>query len=82
MIKKNTKILVWFEYHCWESDQSSDANLWKHTHQIVIVLSKLKDQDVPMYHVIFSDGLEADVFSDELLKSKKDFQRPDYVSRC
>lgn len=29
---------AWFEYHCWESDDSCDAKLWHHSHQKVTVL--------------------------------------------
>ena len=74
----------WFEYHCWESESSGDAELWHHTHQQVTVLRKLRvpeecDAEVsPMYRVRFSDGLEYDVCDDELMPSPKYFNRPDY----
>ena len=71
----------WFEYHCYEGEDSSDAELWHHTHQKVIVLSKLKDTELPMYRIRFADGLESDVFSDELINSPKEFERPDYKKR-
>lgn len=29
---------LWFEYHCWESEQSQDAHLWARSHQQVVVL--------------------------------------------
>ena len=70
----------WFEYHCYEGEDSCDAELWHHTHQQVVVLSKLKDTDMPMYRVCFSDGFEYDVFDDELVRSPEDFSRNDYVS--
>ncbi len=64
-----------FEYHCWESEQSSDAELWHHTHQEILVLRKLSKQesDLPMYRVKFGDGLEYDVFADELLPLDKHY---------
>jgi len=31
--------LAWFEYHCWESDDSSDALMWRHSHQQATVVS-------------------------------------------
>lgn len=67
-----------FEYHCYEGEDSSDAELWYHTHQQVVVLSKLKDAELPMYHVRFVDGSEFDVFSDELVNTVSDYYRPDY----
>ena len=30
---------LWFEYHCFESPKSVDADLWYHSHQKVSVLS-------------------------------------------
>ena len=73
----------WFEYHCWESEDSCDAELWHHTHQQVIVLSKYKyekgDEELKVYKARFPDGFEYDVFGDELIASPKDFYRPDYV---
>ena len=76
-----------FEYHCLESEDSGDAELWHHTHQPVEVIRKLKvptevDYGEPaMYHVKFSDGYSYDVFEDELLKHPKEYTRPDYVSK-
>ena len=32
---------AWFEYHCWESDESADADLWHRTHQPVVVTSPI-----------------------------------------
>lgn len=29
---------AWFEYHCFESDESSDADLWHRSHQGVTVV--------------------------------------------
>lgn len=80
----------WFEYHCWESCASSDAELWYHSHQKVLVLRRGKDdhdefpddESVPKtYEVRFSDGFEWSVFDDELMDSPKDFYRPDPPKR-
>ena len=75
----------WFEYHCYEGEDSSDAKLWHHTHQAVKIIRKLRnieevdEADVGrMYKVIFADGFEAHVTDDELVKSPSDFYRPDY----
>lgn len=69
----------WFEYHCWESEESSDAELWHHTHQQVEVLHKLEDVDFEMSRVRFSDGLEYDVFDEELFDDPNGFYRPNYA---
>ena len=72
----------WFEYHCNESEDSGDAELWHHTHQQVEVLKKTQDGDGDlesrMYSVRFPDGFEYSVFDDELVKSPKDFYNEDY----
>ena len=70
----------YFEYHCYEGEDSSDAELWHHTHQQVIVLNKnaSNDVDVRTYKVRFPEGLEYDVFDDELMKSPAEYYRPDY----
>ena len=86
--------VLWFEYHCWESPQSGDAEAWYHSHQQVTVLG-LSTCEKPLptfaeraaagmqlvYRVRFQDGLEWDVFEDELLRSPSDFQRPDPPKR-
>ncbi len=74
----------WFEYHCYEGEDSADAILWHHTHQQVIVLRKITDsieeaEVGKMYRAKFSDGFEYDVCDDELVKSPTDFERPDYT---
>jgi hypothetical protein len=79
----------WFEYHCFESPASADAEVWYRSHQKVLVL-KIETEgggDTPLergengeprtYRVRFSDGFEYDVFEDELLNSPDDFERPD-----
>lgn len=62
---------VLFEYRCWKSAASNDAELWHRTRQQVTVLRRLgldeADEEVgPMYRVRFQDGFEGDVFEDEL----------------
>lgn len=67
-----------FEYHCYEGEDSNDAELWHHTHQSVTVLNVIEEADELMYHVRFDDGFEADVFDDELVDSPEKYYRPDY----
>jgi hypothetical protein len=87
MLKTDDKRLAhnrrWFEYHCYEGEDSTDAKLWHHTHQQVIILNKITEgveelEVGKMYRVRFADGFEYDVLDDELLKTQKDFYRPDY----
>lgn len=70
-----------FEYHCWESNESSDAVLWHHTNQSVCIVA-VGDCDVcyttieeraetghPLVYLVrFDDGVEGTVFEDELLR--------------
>ena len=69
-----------FEYHCYEGEDSSDVILWHHTHQEVEVIRRLSNEEseLPMTRVRFSDGLEYDVFEDELLTSIEEYVRPAY----
>jgi hypothetical protein len=73
----------WFEYHCYEGEDSSDAELWRHTHQQVTVVREEPwrewGQEVPMFAVRFDDGLEYTCWGDELLDSPAEFERPDYA---
>ena len=65
----------WFVYHCYEGDDSADAELRDHTQQLVTVLRKLTAPKVDefdvgrMYRVRFHDGFEYDVFNDELVET-------------
>jgi hypothetical protein len=81
-VKENDKRLAggsrWFEYHCYEGEDSADAELWHHTHQKVEVGERVEGCDVPVYHVVFADGFEGDVFNDELVGDPSEFYRPDY----
>lgn len=76
---KKFPIKVWFEYHCWEDERSSHAELWHHTHQQCLVLRMLSpsESDYEMYRVRFTDGFEEDAFADELMRSKLNFCRRD-----
>ena len=84
--------IAFFEYHCWESEESADASLWHHTHQQVVVLNELKS-DAPdgttilerleagvlkSYQIQFDDGYIDTAMEDELLKSPDGFVRPNY----
>jgi hypothetical protein len=82
---------LWFEYHCWESHESADAELWYHSHQECVVLGLVDcdGQDIYSqeeryygactltYRVRFDDGQEFDAVEDELLDSRDEFTRVD-----
>ena len=85
MDKRLARCRRYFEYHCYEGEDSSDAELWHHTHQQVEVIRKLRNiEEVDeadygrMYEVKFPDGLIYNVCDDELVKSPTDYYRPDY----
>lgn len=77
-----------FEYHCWESSQSSDAELWYRSHQRVTVLrivepgvgrtfmERCEAGNPRVFRIRFEDGFEGDAFEDELVRSRKEFCRP------
>ena len=80
-----------FEYHCLESPDSSDAEIWYRSHQQVTVL-KEEESDAwegstfeergeegqpKLYQVRFDDGLEWSVFEDELMTTPAGFYQPD-----
>lgn len=52
---------AWFEYHCWESEQSNDAQAWFRSHEQVEVLS----HDATDHDCLRSDGLSREGRSDE-----------------
>lgn len=84
---------AWFEYHCFESHQSSDAQSWYRSHGVVEVLYEETEDDrrvhlptaedrfegaLPAYYRIrHADGYEWTAFEDELLVSPSYFERPD-----
>lgn len=79
-----------FEYHCNESHDSADAQLWYRSHQQVTVLNcdnadqcglpKLCDREDAaeplVYKIQFSDGYVGAAFEDELLTAGTDYCRP------
>ena len=73
----------WFEYHCFESDKSGDAQLWYRSHQKVIVIGRGEDDhdefpnEPKVYRIQFEDGFIGDAWDDELMDSPEDFYRPD-----
>lgn len=72
---------VFYEYHCAQSHDSGDAELWYRSHQEAIVLAVAEpgfgdtpeergDNGQPtVYRIRFGDGYEDDAFEDELLDS-------------
>lgn len=83
---------AYFEYHCFQSHASGDAELWYRSQQPVTVvadegwdgpadldtLAKRAQEGVPrVYRVRFADGLEHTAFEDELLTSAE-FYDPMY----
>lgn len=80
--------VCWFEYHCWESPQSSDAELWYHSHQKVKILKlvekgvgktieeRFDNTQLAAFRVQFADGFQAEAAEDELYKSPSGFYRP------
>lgn len=79
-----------FEYHCLESDSSSDADLWHRSHCKVTVgecvneeYAELSRQErmengCPLvYSITFEDGYRGDAWEDELLESEEQYERPD-----
>lgn len=81
---------AWFEYHCWESPESADAQAWYRSHQKVTVLSVQENDSAGMtrlerneagmpytYTVRFGDGLEWCAFEDELSTTSNVWYRPD-----
>lgn len=81
--------VFWFEYHCLESHTSGDAQAWYRSHQQVTVLSistpgggdtslqRGENGEPRVYRCQFADGLQWDIFEDELLNSPAEFYRPD-----
>lgn len=70
---------LWFEYHCYEDDDSADREAWYRSHQQVVIIQIHTDTDDEvgiMYRVRFEDHHEHDVFEDELLLSTTQFTRP------
>lgn len=82
--------VLFFEYHCNESHDSSDAQLWYRSHQKVTVLrtapndgmdilaltDRCEHGQLIVYLVLFADGHQGHAFEDELLDSDADYCRP------
>ena len=78
----------WFEYHCLESEESCDAELWHHSHMKAKVLSleepgygktmkeRGEEGQPAVYKIQFEDGFKHSAFEDEILESPKHFFRP------
>lgn len=88
---------AWFEYHCWESEDSNDADLWHRSHQKVTVVAEYEcdgqreylptfedrcEAGMPLtYGVRWSDGHQGAVWEDELLTGPEHYYRPDPPKR-
>lgn len=88
---------AWFEYHCYEGHDSADAEIWYRSHQRVTILSLVDpegfleamptfveraNEGCPiLYRVQFADGLEWDVFEDEVSDGTEHWCRPDPPER-
>ena len=82
----------WFEYHCYESHESCDAELWYRSHQKVKVIGvsewsyddkewRQEDGNPRVYLVEWEDGFQYDVFEDELFESPDEFYSPNPPKR-
>jgi hypothetical protein len=70
----------WFEYHCHEGHDSSDAPAWYRSHERVTILRVVEpanDDHSGVFRARWNDGFEWDVWGDELMDSPADFYRPD-----
>lgn len=77
---------AYFEYHCLQSCESGDYPVWLRSQQAVQVvgvvepgngksfMDRAETGQPRVYSVLFSDGLEWDVFEDELLTSPRYYQ--------
>ena len=90
VLREDNKVgkTFWFEYHCYESPESCDAELWYRSHQKVKVIGvsewsfdefedRMDDAQPRVYLVEWEDGFQYDVFEDELMESKDEFYSPD-----
>lgn len=84
----------WFEYHCYESHNSTDAELWYRSHQKIVVLEivengggdsyleRTENGEPRVYKIKFlEDGFIGHAFEDEILHTKEDFERPEPEKR-
>lgn len=78
-----TTTQAYFEYRCFESDSSSDAALWRRSHNLVRVLGRSEDSEdfdlgEPLtFDIEFEDGRTGTAWEDELLRSPAEYTRPD-----
>ncbi len=83
---KRVGAICFFEYHCLESHDSFDAELWYRSHQKVEILSIVEigggntqeeraNEGMPrVYQVKFlQDGFIGDAFEDELMDSEEEY---------
>lgn len=81
---------LFFEYHCWEDQDSADADLWLRSHQRVTVVAREVNDGAGLswrdrmesgqqytYHVLFDDGSTGTVFEDELSPTPDTWTRLD-----
>ena len=82
----------WFEYHCYESPDSCDSELWYRSHQKVKVIGvgewshddlqdRIEDAAPRVYKIKFKDGFEGAAFEDEIVDSPDEFYRPEPPKR-
>ena len=83
--------ILWFEYHCNESHNSQDAQLWYRSHQQVEVINcdnenefgqfdfiERQECGMPLvYQIKFNDNTLGHAFEDELLDDINDYCRND-----
>ena len=88
MLANGTRKL--FEYHCLESMQSADSDLWLRSHRWVTVVDcenfaefgtltfeeRVENGTPLVYGIVFGDGHLGSAFEDELLNSEEEFCRP------
>jgi hypothetical protein len=73
---------VFFEYHCFESEQSCHAKLWHHNCQFAKVARRLGRGEVdeaevgPMFELQFADGFRHHAMSDEIYRRKRPGCKP------
>lgn len=80
---------AYYEYHCLQSHDSADAQLWYRSHQAVTVIAivepgygrtataRLNNGEPRIYQIRFADGHIGDAFEDELLTDPRHFH-PEY----
>jgi hypothetical protein len=86
---------LYFEYHCFESHESQDAELWYRSHQLITIIGFAPNDGWDMktrqerneaghpivYEVEFTDGFIGHALEDELLDNENEYCRPDPPSK-